>query len=164
MHDERLYTKVIQELNLRGPIPGLWEKAYAESNGSEPQAKALYVRYRIEQLAQAEPRILEQRSSLKIMIDILHNQIRTIEEIIENMGNNEEDKYRAEFSKTLMDTIYTLANYSGRSYVIEHSIKNLLNDLGVDDDNDVTYRALKDINQRLNIVYNKLGGQGKVSL
>jgi len=54
MNDERLYAEVVEELRLRGPIPGLWAKAYSETNGNEPQAKALYLRYRVEQLAQAE--------------------------------------------------------------------------------------------------------------
>jgi len=54
MNDERLYADVVEELRLHGPIPGLWAKAYAEANGNKPQAEALYLRYRVEQLAQAE--------------------------------------------------------------------------------------------------------------
>lgn len=58
MNDERLYAEVVEELRLRGPIPGLWAKVYSEANGNEPQAKALYLRYRVEQLAQAERDII----------------------------------------------------------------------------------------------------------
>lgn len=54
MNDEHFYSKVVEELRLHGPIPGLWAKAYSESNGNKPRAEALYLRYRAEQLAQAE--------------------------------------------------------------------------------------------------------------
>ena len=54
MNDECLYADVVKELRLHGPVPGLWAKAYAEANGNKPQAEALYPRYRVEQLAQAE--------------------------------------------------------------------------------------------------------------
>jgi len=53
MNDERFYAEVVLELRLRGPVAGLWAKAYAEANGNESQAKALYLRYRVEQLAKA---------------------------------------------------------------------------------------------------------------
>jgi hypothetical protein len=54
MNDERFYADVVEELRLHGPVPGLWAKAYAEANGNKPQAEALYLRYRVEQLVQAE--------------------------------------------------------------------------------------------------------------
>jgi hypothetical protein len=54
MDDERLYSIVVKELKSNGPIPGLWAKAFAEANGIESQAKALYLRYRVAQLALAE--------------------------------------------------------------------------------------------------------------
>lgn len=54
MNDEHLYAKVVEELQMHGPNPGLWAKAYSETNGNKPQAEALYLRYRVEQLAQSE--------------------------------------------------------------------------------------------------------------
>jgi len=54
MRDEHLYAEVVEELRLHGPIRGLWAKAYSEANGNKPQAEALYLRYRVEQLAQSE--------------------------------------------------------------------------------------------------------------
>lgn len=54
MSDEHFYTMVAEELRMAGPISGLWTKAFAEAEGNEPKAKALYLRYRAEQLAEAE--------------------------------------------------------------------------------------------------------------
>lgn len=54
MSEERFYAEVAQELQLHGPQPGLWAKAYAEAEGIEAKAKALYLRYRVQQLEYAE--------------------------------------------------------------------------------------------------------------
>lgn|SRR5690554_4172934 len=54
MNDEYLYEIVIEELRNSGPKPGLWAKAFSESKGQESMAKALYMRYRVEQLAALE--------------------------------------------------------------------------------------------------------------
>lgn len=54
MTNEHLYAQVVEELRVHGPIPGLWAKAYSEANGNKPQAEALYFRYRVGQLEQAE--------------------------------------------------------------------------------------------------------------
>lgn len=75
MNDERLYSEVVQELKLRGPIPGLWAKAYSEANGNEPQAKALYLRYRVEQLAQAELSVVVESSQKSEDLDDLYTEV-----------------------------------------------------------------------------------------
>lgn len=62
---ERFYFEVIKELNLDGPIQGLWEKALAESDGNETLAKALYLRYRASQLARVERDTIGATSSEK---------------------------------------------------------------------------------------------------
>lgn len=59
MQEELLYERVVQELHESGPKPGLWAKAFAESNGNDTQAKALYLRYRVVQLEEQERNILE---------------------------------------------------------------------------------------------------------
>lgn len=56
--DEHLYAFVTDELRRSGPIPGLWAKAFAEAEGIEHRAQALYLRYRVEQLAYAEAEAL----------------------------------------------------------------------------------------------------------
>lgn len=50
MHDERYYEQVAEELRLFGPRPGLWAKSFAEVHGDDAKAKALYLRYRAEQI------------------------------------------------------------------------------------------------------------------
>jgi hypothetical protein len=50
MHDERYYEQVAEEIRLIGPRPGLWAKSFAEANGDDARAKALYLRYRAEQI------------------------------------------------------------------------------------------------------------------
>lgn len=48
--DEPLYETVVAELAKRDIKPGLWAKAFAESQGDKEQAKAVYIRLRVEQL------------------------------------------------------------------------------------------------------------------
>jgi hypothetical protein len=45
--DEAAYAKVLEELQRTGPIPALWAKAFAETNGDEKASKALYFRLRV---------------------------------------------------------------------------------------------------------------------
>jgi len=54
MSDERFYAKVVEELRSSDPVPGLWAKAFAESQGDQSVAKALYLRLRASQLEAAE--------------------------------------------------------------------------------------------------------------
>lgn len=62
-NDEHLYAFVTDELRRSGPIPGLWAKAFAEAEGVEHRAQALYLRYRVEQLAYAEAELLRSRQA-----------------------------------------------------------------------------------------------------
>ena len=48
--DDRLFDQVANELKAKSLIPGLWTKAFAEVNGDEAKAQALYIRYRVQQL------------------------------------------------------------------------------------------------------------------
>ncbi|WP_201017848.1 hypothetical protein [Pseudomonas cichorii] len=54
MSDERFYTAVVEELETGAIIPGLRAKAFAEANGVETHAQALYLKYRVAQLVQQE--------------------------------------------------------------------------------------------------------------
>ncbi len=54
MSDERFYTTVTEELEKGSIIPGLRAKAFAEANGVETHAQALYLKYRVAQLVQQE--------------------------------------------------------------------------------------------------------------
>ena len=48
--DSKFYDQVASELQSGQPIPGLWTRAYAEVNGDEAKARALYIQYRVQQL------------------------------------------------------------------------------------------------------------------
>ena len=50
MDDESYYAEVAKELREAPAIPGLLAKCYAESNGDEPNAKAMYLRIRVDQI------------------------------------------------------------------------------------------------------------------
>jgi len=52
--DEAAYAKVMAELQQSGPIPGLWAKAIAETDGDERASKALYLRLHVAQVLKQE--------------------------------------------------------------------------------------------------------------
>ena len=52
MNDDALYEEVAQEIKSQTMVPGVWARAFAEANGALDQARALYIRYRVAQLAE----------------------------------------------------------------------------------------------------------------
>lgn len=85
MSNEHLYRQAILELTQTGPIAGLWAKAYAECEGNEPKAKAMYLRMRVEQLE-----ITEQEK-------ISHEKHEILKKIAQrNLQSLQEAKYRIE--------------------------------------------------------------------
>jgi TPR repeat protein len=51
--DDKFYEEVARELQEKEPAAGLWTKAYAEMGGDEAKTRALYIKYRVAQLAEA---------------------------------------------------------------------------------------------------------------
>lgn len=51
MNDEQIYNEILDELRSAGPREGLWAKCFSEANGDENAAKALYFKYRAEQIS-----------------------------------------------------------------------------------------------------------------
>lgn len=47
---DKFYDQVANELKDQILFPGLWTKAYAEMNGDDSKARALYIRYRVQEL------------------------------------------------------------------------------------------------------------------
>ena len=78
MTDERSYAEVVEELRLHGPISGLWAKAYSEANGNKPQAEALYLRYRAEQLARAERELVSKPNQSSYEVESLYAAVSEI--------------------------------------------------------------------------------------
>ncbi len=62
--DEAIYELVAVELAQDGPRAGLWAKAFATANGEEAKAKALYIRWRYDQVKQS---LLEEFQRLEAM-------------------------------------------------------------------------------------------------
>jgi heme/copper-type cytochrome/quinol oxidase subunit 4 len=48
--DDKFYDEVACELQEKPLAPGLWTKAFAETGGDDAKTRALYIRYRIQQL------------------------------------------------------------------------------------------------------------------
>lgn len=76
MNDQRLYAKVAEELRKHGPNEGLWAKAFAESNGVESRAKALYLRYRVQQIAETEQHeMLSEKARIRKLSEIQRKKL-----------------------------------------------------------------------------------------
>ena len=50
VENNKFYDQIALELQQKTLIAGLWTKAYAEMDGDEAKARALYIRYRVQQL------------------------------------------------------------------------------------------------------------------
>lgn len=58
--DGELYAYVVQEINERGPDPGLYAKAMVQVEGDQTKGHALYVRMRVEQLKRTRREQIQQ--------------------------------------------------------------------------------------------------------
>src|ERR1017187_2117801 len=52
--DDKYYDEVARELQEKPMVPGLWTKAFAEMGGDDAKARALYIKCRVAQLAEAK--------------------------------------------------------------------------------------------------------------
>ena len=57
--DEKFYEEVVHEMQEKPLAAGLWTKAFAEMGGDDGKARALYIKYRVAQLAEANRHQLE---------------------------------------------------------------------------------------------------------
>jgi hypothetical protein len=53
MKDDILYDEVARELQAQAMVPGVWARAFSEADGNLDGARALYIKYRVAQLAEA---------------------------------------------------------------------------------------------------------------
>jgi TPR repeat protein len=63
--DDKFYDEVARELQEKPLAPGLWTKAFAEMGGDDAKARALYIKYRVAQLAEARRQELEKERIAK---------------------------------------------------------------------------------------------------
>jgi uncharacterized protein with WD repeat len=64
MEDEVFYNQVAEEIQAKKLLPGLWTKAFAEANGKTDEARAIYIKHRVEQLVQEHARIEREKREL----------------------------------------------------------------------------------------------------
>jgi len=52
MNDDDFYDQVAEEIETNSLIPGVWTRAFAEADGDENRAKAIYIKLRVAKLAE----------------------------------------------------------------------------------------------------------------
>lgn len=77
MDDEKIYNAILDELHANGPRQGLWAKCFAEANGNENAAKALYFKYRAQQLADQESSATAKSNSTDLAKHVVSNEQST---------------------------------------------------------------------------------------
>ena len=50
MDEEKIYSTIAKEIESNKLKKGLWTKAFSESEGDEKKTKALYIKYRFDQI------------------------------------------------------------------------------------------------------------------
>lgn len=56
MNDNAFYDEVAKEIESNNLIPGVWTRAFAEADGDENRAKAIYIKRRVAQLTESANR------------------------------------------------------------------------------------------------------------
>ena len=77
MDDEKIYNAILDELHANGPRQGLWAKCFAEANGNENAAKALYFKYRAQQLVNQESPATSKSNSTDLAKHVASNDQST---------------------------------------------------------------------------------------
>ncbi len=62
MNDDAFYDEVAKELETNTLVPGVWTRAFAEADGDENRAKAIYIKRRVVKLVE-ERSLKEKRST-----------------------------------------------------------------------------------------------------
>jgi hypothetical protein len=65
MNENAFYDIVAQELQAQTMVPGLWTRAFSEAGGQLDRARALYIKYRVVQLAQEAKNKLQQKQRIE---------------------------------------------------------------------------------------------------
>lgn len=79
--NSKFYDQVARELQSGPPIPGLWTRAFAETNGNDAKARALYIKFRVQQLqveaqAQAKREKFERREAERAALPNLSGPVK----------------------------------------------------------------------------------------
>ena len=57
MNEEEIYELISEEIERKSTKKGIWTKAFSESLGDEQKTKALYIKYRFDQIKQTQPQV-----------------------------------------------------------------------------------------------------------
>ena len=57
MNEEEIYELISEEIESSSTKKGLWTKAFSESEGDEQKTRALYIKYRFDQIKQTQPQV-----------------------------------------------------------------------------------------------------------
>ena len=63
-YEEDIYAAALSEVESGATRPGLWAKAFAESEGNEPKSKALYIKLRVQQ---EKDRIQQEHKNVQVI-------------------------------------------------------------------------------------------------
>ena len=63
MNEEEIYELISEEIESSSTKKGLWTKAFSESEGDEQKTRALYIKYRINQIKDVQSQTDEEKSS-----------------------------------------------------------------------------------------------------
>ena len=124
MDDEGLYGKVAEELIRHGPNAGLWAMTFAECDGDQTKAKALYLRLRVAQLRNVEnelERIKIQQHEIEIREQQNAQQEREREEFRQReVADQEAHKTLPFYRKKLSDefSIFIIISFIGAIVVL----------------------------------------------
>mgnify|MGYP000048850965 CR=1 FL=1 len=57
MNEEGIYELISEEIDNGNTKDGLWTKAFSKSEGDKNKTKALYIKYRFDQIKQEQPEV-----------------------------------------------------------------------------------------------------------
>jgi hypothetical protein len=87
---DKFYDEVARELQEKPLVAGLWTKAFAEMGGDDAKARALYIKYRVAQLAEASRQQFEEYQRAKKWSD---EQKRSAMEAAERKGRTSSHRF-----------------------------------------------------------------------
>src|ERR1017187_7565518 len=103
--DDEFYDEVARELQEKSLVAGLWTKAFAEMDGDDAKARALYIKYRVANLKDKREAFLKQKRE-----EELNAGIKLARETAEREKKEAEDR---EMMKQKLMTICKKCGYAG---------------------------------------------------
>jgi len=83
--DEAIYAAALSEIQSGSVRPGVWAKAFADSEGDENKCKALYIRLRVQH---EKDRIQQQhRSAHLATVEATQRKPRALQYVIDNLSS-----------------------------------------------------------------------------